>query len=150
MINLFKKENAGGMSALKLNLWGMVFVVVLILIDMLTKIVADAYFSMEGAPSMIAIIPGYLDFRISYNTGIAFSIGATAPIEAKIALVTITGLMFVGLTVFYFFLDQRRTWMRRSLLFVVAGGIGNFIDRVLYIADPSSLAGVREIGRAHV
>ena len=143
-------KNMGGMSALKSNLWGMLLLGVLLLVDMLTKIIADAYFSMEGALRSIDIIPGYLDLRMSYNTGIAFSIGSEAPMEAKIALVVGTGIIFVGLTVFYFLLDRRRTWLRMAIIFVVAGGIGNFIDRILYLADPTMLAGVRDMVRLKI
>ncbi len=143
-------QKEGGTSALKHNLWGMLLLGILLLVDLLTKIVADAYFSMEGTPNVIDIIPGYLDLRMSYNQGIAFSIGSDAPMAAKLALVAGTGVLFVGLLVFYFLLDKRRTWLRVSILFVVAGGIGNFIDRVLYIADPNLLAGVRDMVRLKI
>lgn len=150
MNKALKQQNDGGRDALKSNLWGMLLLGVLLLIDMLTKIVADAYFSQEGAPSSIVLIPGYLDFRISYNTGIAFSMGSNAPTEAKIALVIGTGVIFIGMMVFYFMLDKRRAWLRVALLFVVAGGIGNFIDRILYLVDPSALAGVRDMVRLKI
>ena len=145
-----KNQNDGGRDALKSNLWGMFLLGILLLVDILTKIVADAYFSQEGAPSSIVIIPGYLDLRMSYNTGMAFSMGADAPTEAKIALVVGTGVIFVGLTIFYFMLDKRRTWLRIAIIFIVAGGIGNFIDRVLYLADPTALAGVRDMVRLKI
>ena len=137
-----------GMDALKSSLWGILLMSALLLIDMLTKILADAYFSQEGAPSAIVWIPGYLDFRISYNKGIAFSIGAGAPEWVKYLLVIGTGLMFVGLSVFYFFLDKRRGWLRFSIIFIVAGGIGNFIDRIMYLGG--SLAGVRDMVRLKI
>ncbi len=145
---ILQKEE--GMAKMKADLWGMLLLGLLLLVDMLTKIVADAYFSMEGAPKVIDIIPGYLDLRMSYNQGIAFSIGSDAPMPAKIALVAGTGVLFMGLLVFFFVLDKRRTWLRVSLVFVVAGGIGNFIDRALYIADPNLLAGVRDMVRLKI
>ena len=140
-----KNQNDGGRDALKSNLWGMLLLLILLLIDMVTKIVADAYFSQAGAPDSISLIPRYLEFRISYNTGIAFSIGSDAPEWAKIALVIGTGVIFVGLTVFYFMLDKRRRWLRVAIIFIVAGGLGNFIDRILYLIDPTMLAGVRDM-----
>ena len=137
-------------DALKSNLWGVLALGILIFIDMLTKIFADAYFSQVGAPSKIDLIPGYLDFRISYNKGMAFSIGATAPIEAKIALVVGTGVLFVGLMIFFFSLDRRRTWLRWALVFIVAGGIGNFIDRIIHLSNPAVLEGVRDMVRLKI
>ena len=153
-----KNENGRGRYALKSrweenlnsNLWGILIVGVLLLVDMLTKILADVYFNMPDSPKAIEVIPGYLDFRISYNQGMAFSMGQDAPIEAKLALVIGTGMLFVVLFAFFLFADKRRTWLRLSLLFVVAGGIGNFIDRILYLADPNLLAGVRDMVRLKI
>ncbi len=148
-----KKENGRGMAALKTrwkenlntNLWGVLLLGVLLLVDMLTKILADVYFNLPDSPNVIEVIPGYLDFRISYNQGMAFSMGESAPVAAKMALVAGTGVLFVALFALYLFADKRRTWLRVSLLFVVAGGLGNFIDRILYLADPTLLAGVRDM-----
>ena len=145
-----KNQNEGGRDALKSNLWGILILCILLLIDMVTKIVADAYFSQAGAPSSIPLIPGYLEFQIRYNTGIAFSIGSGAPEWAKIALVRGTGVVFVVLAVVYFMLDKRRSWLRMTLIFIVAGGIGNFIDRALYLIDPTMLAGVRDMVRLKI
>ncbi len=145
-----KMKNEGCVAKVKSDFWGIFLLGILLLVDLLTKIIADAYFSMQGAPDVIDIIPGYLDFRISYNQGMAFSMGSNAPIEAKVALVSATGLLFVGLLVFYFMLDKRRTWLRVSLIFVVAGGIGNFIDRMIYLVDPTVLAGVRDMVRLKI
>jgi lipoprotein signal peptidase len=47
-------------------------------------------------------------------------------------------------------LDKRRSWLRTSLVFIVAGGIGNFIDRTLYLMDPTMLAGVRDMVRLKI
>lgn len=153
-----KNESGRGMDALKsrwkenlnTNLWGILLLGVLLLVDMLTKILADVYFNLPDSPNRIEVIPGYLDFRISYNQGMAFSMGESAPASAKIALVTATGVLFVALFALYLFADKRRTWLRVSLLFVVAGGLGNFIDRVLYLMDPTLLAGVRDMVRLKI
>lgn len=135
---------------LRSNLWGILLLGILLLVDMLTKILADVYFNMPDSPRTIEVIPGYLDFRISYNQGMAFSMGQDAPFGAKLALVIGTGILFVALFAFFLFADKRRTWLRVSLLFVVAGGIGNFIDRILYLADPNLLAGVRDMVRLKI
>ena len=50
------------------------------------------------------------------------------------------------LAVLYFKSDKRRTFMRLALVFVVAGGVGNLIDRVYYrVWDPETLYGVRDM-----
>ena len=135
--------------------WGVVVFVLLIAIDLVTKIVADALWD-PGDPS-VKIIPGYLELCLVYNRGISFSIGSNAPVPAKIALVAATGVLFVLMGVFYFKMDKRRTWVRFALVFIVAGGVGNLIDRVYYqvwepysATDPTTWDGVRDMVRLKI
>lgn len=141
----------------KKNTWlgGALLLVILLLIDMLTKIVADAYYDV-GDP-FFKIIPGYLEWGLAYNRGISFSMGSDAPIPAKIALVAATGVLFVLFAIYYLKLDPRRKWVRVALVFIVAGGIGNLIDRVYYqvwepfsVNDPSTWDGVRDMVRLKI
>ena len=128
------------------NLWGLLLLGVLLLIDMLTKLAADAYFSQPDAPTKIDIIPGWISLRITYNKGIAYGLGAGSAVWLKIGVIALTGAMMVALTVLYLVLDKRRSWMRIALVFVVAGGLGNFIDRVYYqVWDPNAVYGVRDM-----
>jgi lipoprotein signal peptidase len=136
-------------------LGGAILLVILLLIDMITKIVADAYYDV-GDP-YFQIIPGYLEWGLAYNRGISFSIGSNAPIPAKIALVAATGVLFVIFAIYYLKLDARRTWLRVALIFIVAGGIGNLIDRVYYrvwepfsASDPATWDGVRDMVRLKI
>ncbi len=134
------------------NLWGVLVFAILLLIDMITKIVADAYFSQPDAPNEIALIDGYLELCIARNRGISFSLGSNAPMEAKIALVAGTGVLFVIFAIVYSKIDKRRSWLRWSLVFIVAGGVGNLIDRAYYqVWDPNSYpAGVRDMVRLKI
>jgi signal peptidase II len=128
------------------NLWGLLLFGILLLVDMLTKMAADAYFSQADAPQKIDIIPGWISLRITYNKGIAYGLGAGSPKWLKIGVVMLTGALMVGLSVVYFTLDKRRSWMRIALVFVVAGGVGNFIDRVYYqVWETSAIYGVRDM-----
>ena len=128
------------------SLWGVLIFILLLLVDMITKAVADAYFSAEGAPSSIDIIPGWISLRITYNRGIAYGMGAGSPTWAKIAVIVGTGVLMVALAIAYFKIDSRRVWLRTAIVFVVAGGLGNLIDRVYYqVWDPNALLGVRDM-----
>ena len=136
-------------------LWGALLLVILLLVDMLTKIVADAY--LDPWDSSIDIIPGYLEICLAYNRGISFSIGSDASVPAKIALVAFTGVLFILLVIYYLKIDKRRTWVRVALVLIVAGGIGNLIDRVYYqvwepfsASDPSTWDGVRDMVRLKI
>ena len=131
------------------SLWGVLLFAVLFLVDMVTKIVADAYFSAN--PSPIVLIPEYLALCISYNKGIAFSIGSEADEMLKIGLVVASLVMFFIFTIVYFKMDKRRAWMRTALVFIVAGGVGNLIDRVFYqFWDPAAPFGVRDMVRLKI
>ncbi len=134
---------------------GALLFVILLLIDMVTKIVADAYYDV-GDP-YFEIIPGYLEWGLAYNRGISFSIGSDAPIPAKIALIAATGVLFVLFAIYYLKIDPRRKWVRVALIFIIAGGVGNLIDRVYYrvwepfsLADPSTWDGVRDMVRLKI
>ena len=127
-------------------LWGILLFFLLILVDQLTKAFADVIFIDEnGKPTVFALIPGWVNLTITYNRGISFGIGSTASMGTKIAVVAMTGIMMLALIIVYFKCDKRRTWIRVALVFIIAGGVGNLIDRVYYqVWDPSTSAAIRD------
>lgn len=128
------------------NLWGILIFALLLLVDMVTKLIADAYFSQADAPSKIDVIPGWISLRITYNRGIAYGLGAGSPTWAKIAVIAGTGVLMLILAIVYFRLDKRRVWLRTAIVFIVAGGFGNLIDRVYYqVWDVNAAFGVRDM-----
>ncbi len=151
--NLNEKKNSQSVGAspkanslVGSNLWGILIFFVLILIDQLTKAFADVMFiGKNGKPTVFELVPGWVNLTITYNRGISFGIGSTAGIGTKIAVVIMTGVIMLALTIMYFTCDKRRTLMRIALVFVVAGGIGNLIDRVYYqVWDPATDALIRD------
>lgn len=112
--------------------WGILLFAFLVVVDMLTKMLADVYFNAEGAKSQIDIIPGWISLRIVYNPGISYGMGASAPTWAKILVVVVTAVLMAVFAVLYFKIDKRRSLLRVALVFIVAGGVGNLIDRVYY------------------
>ena len=142
-----KLKKDGGRYSLKgSNLWGILLFLILIFIDMLTKFLADAYFSQPGAPKEIVIIPNCIVLCQHYNPGIAFSGFSDADAWVKILIILGTGLMMLAFAVYYFCTDKRRSWLRFALVLIVAGGVGNLIDRVYYrVWDPDSPFGVRDM-----
>ncbi|MBE7080349.1 MAG: signal peptidase II [Clostridiales bacterium] len=136
-------------------LWGALLFAVLVLIDMVTKILADAYFDV-GDP-YFEIIPGYLEWGLAYNRGVAFSMMKDMTPPAKMALVWSTVVVFVVFTIYYLKIDPRRRWVRVALVLIIAGGVGNLIDRVYYqvwepysATDPSTWDGVRDMVRLKI
>ncbi|MBQ2701956.1 MAG: signal peptidase II [Clostridia bacterium] len=128
-------------------LWGILIFFLLIAIDLVTKMVAEVYFTSEGAKKSIDIIPGWIALTFAQNRGISYGLGSDAKEWVKIAVIAATFVLMLLLTVLYFKLDKRRSFMRIAIVFVVAGGIGNFIDRVYYqVWDPATFpSGVRDM-----
>ena len=130
------------------SFWGILIFAVLLIIDLVTKLWADAYFNAEGAPSRVNIIPGWIWLEIEYNPGISYGMGANAPEWAKILVIIATAVIMLALAVFYFKMDKRRSLLRLAFVFIVAGGVGNLIDRVYYRVwelDAYADAGVRDM-----
>ena len=140
------KKDGGRYSMKGSRIWGVWLFVILLFVDMLTKFVADSYFSAEGAPDKIAIIPDWIELRITYNRGISYGLGASSPTWVKIAVIVATAVMMAGLTMLYFKVDRRRSWLKTALVFVVSGGVGNLIDRVYYrVWETNGAYGVRDM-----
>lgn len=144
-------------TSMKGSRWfGVLLFLILIIVDQLTKLFADVYFNdIAGAPNKIVIIPGVIELCISYNRGIAFSGLADADQWVKIAIVAATGVLMAVFSIFYFKMDKRRTLIRLAIVLVVAGGVGNLIDRVYYrVWDPTTAAvirdGVRDMVRINI
>ena len=142
-----KKNKQGALSLKGSRLWGILLFIILILIDQVTKVAADVVFGNQwmNVPDL-EIIPGHLELCQHYNRGVAFSGLANAPQWAKILLIIGTCVMMAAFSVGYFLIDKRRTFLRVAIVFVVAGGVGNLIDRIYFqVWDPNALYGVRDM-----
>ncbi len=127
-------------------LWGILLFAILIFIDQITKIWAEIYFCADGAPTKITVIPGWVHLCITFNRGISYGMGSGASPALKLAVIAMTGVMMSVLSVMYFKIDKRRTLLRLALVFVVAGGVGNLIDRLYYqVWDPSTASSLPNV-----
>ena len=125
-------------------LWGALVLCILLLIDLLTKVGAKVYFDMLGKENIV-LIPNVLELTYVENPGMAFSMGADAPMPAKLAVVIGTAVIMLLATVYYVKADKRRSCLRWCLVFVIAGGVGNLIDRVLFKVWLENGGGVRDM-----
>jgi signal peptidase II len=82
---------------------------------------------------------------MEYNRGIAFSMFADAGKWGKLAIVLSTAVIMLVVAVVYCKLDKRRTLLRIALVLIVAGGVGNLIDRIYYqVWDVTTATGFRD------
>lgn len=133
-----KKEKTFKNSLKGSRLWGLMLFVILVIVDQITKIIADVYFSMEGTYDKFILIPGMLEWEMSYNRGIAFGALSNGNPTLKLVIVIMTAVLMAVLAFVYFKMDKNRTLFRLALIFIIAGGIGNFIDRINYgVWDPA-------------
>ena len=143
---LLNEKGEGRYSMKGSRIWGVFFALLLIMIDQMTKIVADTYFNLPASPEKIDVIPGWISLCIRYNDGIAYGIGGDSSPILKVGVIGATGVIMLGLSILYFCLDKRRSWMRASIVLIVGGGIGNLIDRVYYrVWEADCLFGVRDM-----
>ncbi|MBQ7879954.1 MAG: signal peptidase II [Clostridia bacterium] len=132
--------------------WGLLVFGLLVLIDQLTKLFAEVYFLAGNEP--IDVIPEWISLRLAYNDGIAYGIGSDASAGVKIAVIAATAVMMALLAVAYCKMDNRRAFLRVAFIFVIAGGVGNLIDRVYFrvweTAETGSfMIGVRDMVDVH-
>ena len=135
---LKKKLSLGGVT-----LFGAALFVFLIVFDLATKALAEKYLADGRA---VKIVGDFVVLRLVYNRGISFGMFSDSSVGGKIAIIVLTALMMIALSVFYALLDKRRKTLRISLIFVVAGGIGNLIDRIVFkMWQTGGAKGVRDM-----
>ena len=109
-----------------LLLLGIVFLV-LLAADQITKAVAFAVMGENAAVTMV--IPGFLGFNTVLNEGISFSIGEGSEWTQPI-VIAITAAASVVIAVLICKLPKRRLLLRYALVLILAGAVGNLIDRI--------------------
>ena len=101
----------------------------LILVDLLTKIFEERYnWNFKVIPKLIEVEGG----GAHRNPGCAFSFLANAS-WGQGFLIAITFVLLIVLVATYIFLPERFLILKVSLSMVVAGAIGNLIDRIAYL-----------------
>lgn len=90
-------------------------------LDILIKSLAQQYFTIP-----VEIIPGFLQFAVSYNPGIAFSI----PIP-NIIMIIVTPLILCAVIFFTWqHIDVQHPLSRFCAALFLAGGFGNLANRI--------------------
>lgn len=103
--------------------------IVLILIDLLTKIYEERYnWNFKVIPNFIEVEGG----AVHRNPGCAFSFLANAS-WGQGFLIAMTFILLIVLIAVFIFMPERFTLLKVALSMIVAGAIGNLIDRIAYL-----------------
>ncbi|MFA6216317.1 MAG: signal peptidase II [Candidatus Omnitrophota bacterium] len=106
----------------------MIFIIVLpvLIFDQLTKIVVIKSLSLYQS---IPVIKGIFHITLVHNRGAAFGI-----LKNQVPLFIITSLFAIGLIYYNLKGDKHKkpSLMSVSLSFILAGAIGNLIDRIIF------------------
>ena len=78
----------------------------------------------------ITLVPYFLDYFLTKNTGIALSLFSSSGNLTQILLLVLIFLALIFLT--HTFLKTKDKFQKLGLLLVLAGGFGNFIERLFY------------------
>lgn len=102
-----------------------VWVFITIMIDQMSKLIIEAFLELGES---ITVIPNFFALTYVRNTGAAFSI-----LEGKMIFFYVITVIAVGGMLHYLSkTPKEQIWMRLSLILMLGGAVGNFIDRVMY------------------
>ncbi len=105
------------MSKSKVITIGIIILLLIILFDQVTKMIL--------INQNITIIPNFLSFNYTQNTGVAFNIGTN-----NIITIIIINVIIIGLIIKFIKDNDLNIGALISLFIVLAGGISNLIDRL--------------------
>lgn len=102
---------------------GFIIAAIVILIDQVTKIIANNYLGNATVGS------GLIRFKLYYNTGAGFSLLEDNPII--LTLISLVASIAIGYCIFKYGDFKKRKFLTVSLAFLLGGCAGNLIDRFL-------------------
>ena len=97
---------------------------VLIAVDLITKALAEYYFVHQSD-----FFLGIVRLWYTTNDGIAFGIASDNPVVMAV-VTAFTVVLIIGITVVAFTVFRKNTPARTALAVIIAGAIGNLIDRL--------------------
>ncbi len=104
---------------------------VLLAVDLITKLVAEALHVN------VTVIPGFMNFRYQPNSGMAFGTFENTPWVMNYIVTPLTVVMIIAIAVLFFTVFKKNTPARMALAVIEAGACGNLVDRLClgYVRD---------------
>ena len=139
--NLFSKDN------MKKFFFSFIWLMVLVFaLDVMSKWLVCNHFDKQvtlGKSEMIQIIPNFLYIGLSFNQGAAWSLGSGQ--TGRIIFIIVSVVLGSGLIAYYVYATRKEklnTVMKIALALMIAGAIGNLIDRAFYWPSTVGFSGV--------
>ena len=107
--------------------------VLLLIVDIVSKnIIANTMHEGES----ITLIPGFLSISYAINRHAAFGIGPEDPNISRILYICVASIASVGISIWFAKSHKKMPgYVRAALMIIVAGALGNMIDRIFYSAE---------------
>jgi len=112
-----------------------VIILALLCIDQLTKALVARSIPFQSSKS---IIPGFFNLTHIRNRGAIFGFFSHSESRILFVFLTLVSLVALGLVIYYFFkTPSSQRFMKLSLSVILAGALGNLIDRIIrgYVID---------------
>ena len=134
--NLFTKEN------MKKFFFSFIWLAVLVFVlDIVSKWIVVKHFGPENAgdSERVEVIKGFFYIIFTTNEGAAWSIGSSSRVLWIIISIILSG----GLITYYAMKMKTMTrWTRAAFSLMIAGAVGNMIDRCFYWESITGFSGV--------
>lgn len=120
---------------MKQRIFYFVMIVILLLADQVTKMLIARNIFLN---SSVEVIPGFFQLVHIRNRGAIFGLFNQSGNQLVYLILTLASLTALGLVIYYFFktpVDEK--FLMVSLSLILAGALGNFIDRIIrgYVID---------------
>ena len=116
-------------------------IVVIFVADIVSKWAVVNHFGPESAgfSGRVTVIDGFFYIIFTTNEGAAWSLGS----DSRVLWIVISVLLSAGL-IFYFVKELKKMskWVRASFALMIAGALGNLIDRCFYWESTVGFSGV--------
>lgn len=97
----------------------------IVILDQITKIY------VAGNDVNITLIEKVLNIKYTTNSGAAFSSGANTT-WAQPLFIALTVVILPILYIVFLRLGKDKKWLKTSIIFIIGGTIGNFIERIVF------------------
>ncbi len=126
-----QRTGANGRRRIGLDIICLSLLILLILIDQVSKVICKNSFD-NSSWFCTEVIAGFFDLRYAFNTGSAWSF--LADVEwGQTFFKILTVFALIAFICFYIYVCKKGyKFLRIGVIFIIAGTLGNFIDRIVY------------------